>query len=48
MPERSVVMVSQLFTVDKEDLMNKIGTLSPEHVRQIFEGIYHLLAPEDI
>ena len=48
LPERSVVMVSQLFTVDKEDLMDKIGTLSTEHVRQIFEGIYHLLTPEGI
>jgi mRNA interferase MazF len=48
LPERSVVMVSQLFTVDKEDLLDKIGTLSAEHVEQIFEGIYRLLTPEGV
>jgi mRNA interferase MazF len=46
LPERSVVMVSQLFTVDKEDLLDKIGTISSEHLRQAFEGIYQLLKPE--
>ncbi len=46
LPERSVIMVSQLFTVDKEDLLDKIGTLSAERVLQVFEGIYRLLTPE--
>ncbi len=46
LPERSVVVVSQLFTVDKGDLLDKIGTLSAEHVEQVFEGICRLLAPE--
>ena len=46
LPERSVVVVSQLFTVDKEDLLDKIGALSPEHIQQVFEGVYHLLKPE--
>jgi mRNA interferase MazF len=44
--ERSVINVSQLFTVDKEALLDKIGTLSPERVQQVFEGIYQLLKPE--
>jgi mRNA interferase MazF len=47
LPERSVVAVSQLFTVDKGDLLDKIGSLSAEHVRQVFEGVYRLLKPED-
>ena len=47
LPERSVIMVSQLFTVDKGDLLDKIGTISTEHLRQAFEGIYQLLQPED-
>jgi mRNA interferase MazF len=46
LPERSVVVVSQLFTVDKGDLLEKIGTLSAEHVEQVFAGIYRLLRPE--
>jgi mRNA interferase MazF len=44
--ERSVINVSQLFTVDKEALLDKIGTLSNERVQQVFEGIYQLLKPE--
>lgn len=47
LPERCVANVSQLFTVDKDHLLDKIGTLSAERVQQIFEGIYHLLKPED-
>jgi mRNA interferase MazF len=46
LPERSVVVVSQLFTVDKGDLLDKVGTLTMEHIEQIFEGIYRLLTPE--
>ncbi len=46
LPERSVINISQLFTVDKEELLEKIGTLSPERVQQAFEGIYRLLKPE--
>jgi len=44
--EESVVNVSQIFTVDKEDLSDKIGTLSPERVQQTFEGLYQILKPE--
>jgi mRNA interferase MazF len=46
LPERSVVNVSQLFTVDKDDLLDRIGALSAERVGEVFEGIYHLLSPE--
>jgi mRNA interferase MazF len=48
LPEQSVVVVSQLFTVDKEDLLDKIGSLSAEHVERIFEGICGLLTPEGV
>ncbi len=46
LPERSVVVVSQLFTVDKGDLLDKIGSLKSEHVEQVFEGICRLMTPE--
>lgn len=46
LPERSVVVISQLFTVDKGDLLDKIGSLKSEHVEQVFQGIYRLLTPE--
>jgi mRNA interferase MazF len=48
LPKPSVVIVSQLFTVDREDLVERIGTLSAERVRQILDGIYLLLEPQDI
>ena len=46
--KQSVVNVSQIFTVDKQDLDEKIGTLSPERVRQILEGINLVIEPRDI
>jgi mRNA interferase MazF len=48
LPEPSVVVVSQLFTVDKEDLLDKIGSLSTERVEQAFQGICGLLTPEGV
>ena len=38
--KQSVVLVSQIFTVDKTQLGEFIGTLSESRVRQIIEGIY--------
>ena len=48
LPKRSVVNVTQVYTVDKDDLIEKIGTLSPERVQEILDGIYLLLEPRDI
>ena len=48
LPRQSVVNISQLYTVDKRDLVEKIGTLSPARVRQILDGIQLLLEPRDI
>jgi mRNA interferase MazF len=48
LPKRSVVVVSQLFTVDKEDLTERIGSLSSDRIRQILEGIFLLLEPRDL
>ena len=47
LPKQSVVNVSQLFTVDKRDLDEKIGTLSPNRVRQLLDGIDLVLQPRD-
>lgn len=43
----SVVLVSQLFTVDKSDLTEHVGTLSKKRVRQILEGIRLLTEPRE-
>ncbi len=39
----SVVNISQIVTVDKSDLTEKIGTLSPSRVDQITDGIKLLI-----
>jgi mRNA interferase MazF len=39
LPKKSVVNISQLFTVNKSDLTEKIGTLSKRRILQILQGI---------
>jgi len=45
---QSVGNVTWVFTVDKGDLVERIGTLSRKRVRQILDGILLLLEPRDI
>jgi mRNA interferase MazF len=47
LPKPSVVNVSQLFTVDKSALVEKIGTLSSQRVDQILDGMRLLTDPRD-
>jgi mRNA interferase MazF len=44
----SVVNISQIFTVSKEQLGEKIGTLSPEIVEQIIEGVKLVVTPNEV
>jgi mRNA interferase MazF len=46
--EQSVVNVSQIFTVDKRSLVEKIGALSRRRVRQILDGVRLVIEPRDI
>ena len=48
LPKQNVVNVSQIFTVDKTDLVEKIGTLSPQRVREILDGIHLVLEPREM
>ena len=48
LPRRSVVNVSQIFTVDKMDLAEMIGVLSRRRMRQILDGVSLLLEPRDV
>jgi len=48
LPEQSVINISQLYTVDKRDLAEKIGTLSDQRVQEVLEGIHLLLEPRDV
>lgn len=45
LPKKSVVNISQLFTVDKRQLEEKIGTLEAFRVREILDGIHLILEP---
>ncbi|NTV36027.1 MAG: type II toxin-antitoxin system PemK/MazF family toxin, partial [Anaerolineaceae bacterium] len=42
LPKQSIVVVSQVSTVDKSQLGEYIGTLSEERVRQILAGMRFL------
>ena len=44
----SVINISQIVTVDKSDLTEKIGTLSPSRVEQIIDGLKLLIEPRQI
>ena len=48
LPKQRVVNGSQIFTVDKEDLVERIGTLSRTRVRQILDGVSLLLEPREV
>jgi len=48
LPAPSVINVAQVFTVDKNVLVDKIGTLSLQRVRQILKGLQLVLEPRDL
>ena len=45
LPKSSVVNITQIFTVDKRDLVEKIGSLSPDQMAQVLDGIELLITP---
>jgi len=45
--KESVVNISQIITVNKSDLIEKIGSLSPGRIREIIEGIKLLTEPRE-
>lgn len=47
MAKQSVVNISQIYTVDKSDLVEWIGALSENRVRQILDGVCLLTEPRD-
>lgn len=48
LPKKSVVNISQMVTVDKSLLVEKIGNLSMARINQVLEGIHLLLEPREI
>jgi mRNA interferase MazF len=47
LPKQSVVNVSQIFTVDKNDLEEKIGKLSRKRINELLAGVQLVLEPRD-
>ena len=48
LPRQSVINISQIFTVDKSDLDEYIGTLLPDRIRQIVDGFLLLIVPAEV
>ena len=48
LPKPSVVNVTQIMTVDKSDLVEKIGALSSKRVLEILDGIQLVLQPREV
>ena len=48
LPKESVVNITQVLTVNKTDLQEKIGSLAAGKTQQIIEGIKLLLEPRDV
>jgi mRNA interferase MazF len=47
LPRQSVIVVSQIFTVDRSQLEDYVGTLSERRIRQIIGGISLILEPRE-
>lgn len=45
LPKQSVINVSQLFTVDRSQLDEYVGTLSPRRIAELIDGINLVLEP---
>ena len=48
LPKQSVVNVSQIYTVDKRDLVERIGMLSRRRMREVLAGVMLVLEPREI
>ena len=48
LPKDSVVNISQIITVDKSDLIERIGSLSLSRMKQVIEGVKLLLEPREV
>lgn len=48
LPKQSIVNVSQIFTIDKSQLQEKIGVLSPDRIREIVVGVRFVVEPKTL
>ena len=48
LPKKSVVNITQIYTVDRNDLCEKIGTVNIDRVKEILAGIQVLTEPREL
>lgn len=48
LPKKSVVNISQIYTVNKSDLIEKIGQVSEKRTNEILEGLNLLTEPREL
>jgi mRNA interferase MazF len=48
LPKASVVNVAHVVTLDKTDLVEKIGALSSARVREILDGLRLVIEPKEL
>ncbi|MCK5230164.1 MAG: type II toxin-antitoxin system PemK/MazF family toxin [Desulfobulbaceae bacterium] len=48
LPQKSVVNITQIYTVDKNDLCEKIGKVNSERIKEIIRGIQLLIDPREL
>lgn len=48
LPKKSVINITQIFTINKSDLSEKIGSLTRERFKQVYEGIMLLTEPKEV
>ena len=48
LPKKSVVNITQIYTVDKNDLDGKIGKVDSERIKEILAGIRLLTEPREL
>ncbi len=48
LPKKSVVNISQIYTVNKSDLVERIGTVSGKRFKEVFDGLKLLTEPREV
>ncbi len=48
LPQKSVVNISQIFTVNRSDLVEKLGQVSEKRIMEILDGIKLLTEPREV
>jgi mRNA interferase MazF len=48
LPKDSVVNISQIITANKTDLLEKIGSLSPQRLNAVLDGVRLVIEPREI